>query len=81
MDPIEGSNSGLPRISPVRSEVLAPPTGRWPVFPTFDRRTLAGLVRTELAERGERPESITERRTEHARGLLLCSTGMFGPVD
>jgi integrase len=70
-----------PVRSPVRSyrELVDPPTDRWPVFPTFDRRTLAGLVREELAERGERPEAITERRTEYARDLLLALDGDVRP--
>jgi len=35
-----------PVISPLRSyrQLMDPPTDRWPVFPTFDQRTLAGLV-------------------------------------
>jgi len=33
-----------PVISPLRSyrQLMDPPTDRWPVFPTFDQRTLAG---------------------------------------
>jgi len=48
-----------PVISPLRSyrQLMDPPTDRWPVFPTFDQRTLAGLVQDELAERGERTEA------------------------
>ncbi|WP_238994022.1 site-specific integrase, partial [Halobellus captivus] len=63
-----------PVISPLRSyrQLMDPPTERWPVFPTFDQRTLAGLVRENLAERGERPEAIIERRAEYARDLLLA---------
>ena len=63
-----------PVISPLRSyrELMNPPTGRWPVFPTFDQRTLAELVREELADRGEPSEEITERRDECARDLLLA---------
>ncbi|GCF15816.1 recombinase [Haloarcula mannanilytica] len=63
-----------PVISPLRSyrQLMDPPTERWPVFPTFDQRTLAELVREELAERGERPEAIAERRAEYARDLLLA---------
>jgi len=50
-----------PMISPLRSyrQLMDPRTERWPVFLTFDQRTLAGLVQDELAERGERPEAIT----------------------
>jgi hypothetical protein len=51
---------------------MDPATERWPVFPTFDQRTLAGIVQDELAERGERPEAIAERREEYARDLLLA---------
>jgi integrase len=63
-----------PVISPLRSyrQLMDPPTERWPVFPTFDQRTLAELLQEELAERGERPEVITECRNEYARDLLLA---------
>jgi hypothetical protein len=63
-----------PVISPLRSyrQLMDPPTERWPVFPTFDQRTLAELVQEELAERGERLEAIGERRDEYARDLLLA---------
>jgi len=39
-----------PAISPLRSyrQLMDPPTERWPVFPTFDQRTLAGLIQNEL---------------------------------
>ena len=42
------------------------------MFPTFDQRTLAGLVQTELADRAERLEATTERREEYAHDLLLA---------
>jgi len=42
------------------------------VFPTFDQRTLANLVRDELVERGIHPEAIQERRDAYARELLLA---------
>jgi hypothetical protein len=42
------------------------------VFPTFDQRTLATLVQEALADRGERPDAINERREEYARDLLLA---------
>ena len=63
-----------PVISPLRSyhQLIGPPTERWPVFPTFDQRTLAGLIQDELADRGERPDAIDERRSEYARDLLLA---------
>ncbi|MFC7116467.1 phage integrase SAM-like domain-containing protein [Natronoarchaeum sp. GCM10025703] len=63
-----------PVLSPLRSyrKVMAPPTERWPVFPTFDQRTLATLVKDELADRGLRAEEIDERRDGHARDLLLA---------
>jgi len=63
-----------PVISPLRSyrQLMDPPAERWPVFPTFDQRTLAGLVQEGLVDRGERPEAITERREEYARDLLLA---------
>ena len=50
---------------------MDPPTERWPVFPTFDQRTLAELIQDELVDRGERPEAITQCREEYARDLLL----------
>ena len=61
-------------ITPLQSyrRLLDPPTERWPVFPTFDQRTLAGLVQDELADRGERPETIGERREAYSRDLLLA---------
>jgi hypothetical protein len=48
-----------PVNSPLRSyrKLMDPPTERWPVFPTFDQRTLAGLVQDELADRGGTPRS------------------------
>ena len=63
-----------PVISPLRSyrKLLDPPTDRWAVFPTFDHRTLAELVQEELADRGQRPDTIDERREEYARDLLLA---------
>jgi hypothetical protein len=42
------------------------------VFPTFDQRSLANLIREELAERGVRPETVQERRDGYARDLLLA---------
>jgi hypothetical protein len=51
---------------------MDPPTERWPVFPTFDQRTLAGLVQEELADRGEHPDKIDEQRAGYARDLLLA---------
>ncbi|MUV88557.1 site-specific integrase [Halapricum sp. CBA1109] len=63
-----------PVIAPLRSyrQLMAPPSERWPVFPTFDRRTLAGLLEEGLADRGKRPDAIAERRDEYARDLLLA---------
>jgi integrase len=63
-----------PVIPPLRSyrQLMDPPTERWPVFPTFDQRTLAELVRDELADRGKRPEAVTELREGYARDLLLA---------
>ncbi|MFC7143024.1 tyrosine-type recombinase/integrase [Halosimplex aquaticum] len=52
--------------------LLDPPSERWPVFPTFDHRTLATLVQEELADRGLRPETIDDRRDAFARDLLLA---------
>jgi integrase len=62
-----------PVISPLRSyrKLLDPPTERWPVFPTFDQRTLVGLVQDELVDRGERSNTIEEHRGEYVRDLLL----------
>jgi integrase len=63
-----------PVISPLRSyrKLMDPPTERWPVFPTFDQRTLANLVREELTDRGAQSEAIQERRDAYARDLLLA---------
>ena len=63
-----------PVIAPLRSyhKLMDSPTKRWTVFPTFDQRTLATLVQDELADRGERPDAIEERRDEYARDLLLA---------
>jgi len=63
-----------PVISPLRSyrKLMNPPTERWPVFPTFDQRTLAELVWDELADRGEHPDAIDGQRGEYARDLLLA---------
>jgi len=63
-----------PVLSPLRSyrTLVDPPTERWPVFPTFDQRTLAELVRDELADRGLQPETIDDRRGEFARDILLA---------
>jgi hypothetical protein len=41
------------------------------VFPTFDQRTLTGLAQDELADRGEPPDAIDERRGKYARDLSL----------
>ena len=62
-----------PVISPLRTyqKLMSPPTERWPVFPTFDQRTIAELVEDELANRGRRPEAIAECREEYVRDLLL----------
>ena len=63
-----------PVVSPLRSyrRLVDPPAERWPVFPTFDQRTLAYRIRDELTDRGLRPEAITDRRDAHARDLLLA---------
>jgi len=62
-----------PVITPLRSyrKLLDPPSDRWPVFPTFDQRTLGGLIQEELADRGETPGVIAELRKEYTRDLLL----------
>jgi hypothetical protein len=63
-----------PVISPLRSyrKLMDSPTKRWPVFATFDQRTLAELVHEELADRGAHPDVIEERREEYTRDLLLA---------
>jgi integrase len=63
-----------PVRSPLRSyrKLLDPPSDRWPVFPTFDRRTLATLVRKELADSSEPPDAIAARREDATRDLLLA---------
>ncbi len=72
-----------PVISLLRSyrQLMDPATKRWPVFPTFDQRTLAELVEEELAERGERPEASTECRNEYARDLLLALDEGIRPLS
>jgi len=72
-----------PVISPLRSyrQLLDPTTERWPVFPTFDQRTLAGLIQDELADQGERPDAIAERREEYARDLAGARRGYSAAVD
>jgi hypothetical protein len=59
-----------PVITPLRSyrTLLNPPTERWPVFPTFDQRTLAALVQGELDE----SETLDQLREEYARDFLLA---------
>ena len=42
------------------------------MFPTFDQRTPATLVQDELADRGDQPETIDERRRGYARDFLLA---------
>ncbi|MFC4246890.1 tyrosine-type recombinase/integrase [Natribaculum luteum] len=63
-----------PVITPLRSyrRLLDPPSDRWPVFPTFDQRTLAELVRNALEDHGLKPTEIDERREEYPRDLLLA---------
>ena len=63
-----------PVIGPLRRyrKLLDPPSERWPVFPTFDQRSLATLVGDALADQGLRPDAIAERRDEHVRDLLLA---------
>jgi len=43
-----------PVISPLRSyrQLMDPPTDRWPVFPTFDQRTLADSSRMNSPNEG-----------------------------
>ena len=61
----QGDAASLPDpvILPLRSyrKLMDPPTGRWPVFPTFDQRTLATLIQDELADRGEEPSGCNRR--------------------
>ena len=63
-----------PVLTPLRSyrRLMDPPTERWPVFPTFDQRTLATLVQDELSDRGETSENIEAHRAEYARDHLLA---------
>lgn len=70
-----------PVIAPLRTyrRLLDPPSERWPVFPTFDQRTLADLVRDKLADQGLKPEAIETRRDAHARDLLLTIAEDFPP--
>jgi integrase len=59
-----------PVITPLRNyrTLLNPPTERWPVFPTFDQRTLAALVQGELDE----SETLDQLREGYARDFLLA---------
>jgi integrase len=59
-----------PVIAPLRSyrTLMDPPTVQWPVFPTFDQRTLATLVQDEL----DGPDTIKEQRDEYVRDFLLA---------
>jgi hypothetical protein len=70
-----------PVISPLRSyrKLIDPPTDRWSVFPTFDQRTLAGLMQEDIADRGERPDATDQRREEYACDLLLALDGDIRP--
>lgn len=63
-----------PVVGPLRQyrRLLDPPTERWPVFPTFDQRTLADSVQRELADRGLTPAEVADRREDYARDLLLA---------
>lgn len=63
-----------PVIMPLKSyrHFLDPPSGRWPVFPTFDKRSLGELVKQELSDRGCTQEEIGEMRDEYPRDLLLA---------
>jgi integrase len=63
-----------PVIHPLQQyrKLLDPPTERWPVFPTFDQRTLSSLVQEGLADRGLQPDDVDDRRDEFVRDLLLA---------
>jgi len=54
--------------TPELSNADGPTDGQWPVFPTFDQRTLSALVRDGL----DGPETINERRDGYARDFLLA---------
>ena len=58
-----------PVIAPLRSyqTLMDPPTLQWPVFPTFDQRTLAPLVQDELGG----IDAIEGHRDEYARDFLM----------
>lgn len=60
---------------------LDPVSQQWPVFPTFDQRTLAKLVREDLADRGLKREEIHKRRNAHARDLLLAIEEDIRPLS
>ncbi|RXK47831.1 tyrosine-type recombinase/integrase [Halorientalis pallida] len=63
-----------PVIHPLQQyrKVLKPPTDRWPVFPTFDQRSLGKLVQEELTDRGHKPAGVEDRRDDFVRDLLLA---------
>jgi len=83
-----GRNSGgTPPVSPTRRsrrcgsyrQLMDPPTERWPVFPTFDQRTLAGLIRMGAADRGERPDaSLPSAARSMPETSCWRSTRIFG---
>jgi integrase len=70
-----------PVLAPLRTywKLLDPPTQRWPVFPTFDQRTLSECVQGKLADRGTHPEAIANKRDEYARDLLLTVAADIRP--
>jgi integrase len=63
-----------PVIGPIEryEQLIDPPSGRWPVFPTFDQRSLADLVTSKLAEDGLKQDEIKDLRDEYPRDLLLA---------
>lgn len=70
-----------PVIDPLRDYrgAIEPPAERWPVFPTFDQRTLANLVRETLADRGLNQDAIRDARDDYPRDLLLAIDGEIRP--
>ena len=56
------------RATPELSNADGSTDSEWPVFPTFDQRTLAALVQDEL----DGPDTIEDQRDEYARDFLMA---------
>jgi integrase len=52
--------------------VIEPPSGQWPVFPTFHQPTLSSLVNEELKRRGNSESEINQAQDSYSHDLLLA---------